>query len=290
MASYDNSRYTYEQVLAGTGYYMKDDNLVYSAGVKTMQTKLNTAGYNCGSADGKFGSNTDTAVRNFQKAYALTVDGKAGKNTLTKLDSVTSGNVIVIGTTYAVNFNTSTKQFDTNQQTVYEVLKNAGLNKIAIAGIMGNIHAESAFSTALTGDGGSGGICQWLNTRLTNLKAFAGSSSVTDINVQAKFILEECKSSSSYADSLAVKCYNYYTSASSPCTTVKIAADYFTALYERCYNQTTWEGVESACANSSWLTVSRFASDGNAYNGRFYLDTPKRRGYAQSYYEGICKM
>ena len=54
MANYDNSRYTYAQVLAGTGYYMKDDSLRYSAGVKTMQGKLNTAGYNCGTADGKF--------------------------------------------------------------------------------------------------------------------------------------------------------------------------------------------------------------------------------------------
>lgn len=29
MADYDNSRYTYAQVLAGTGYYMKEDRLRY---------------------------------------------------------------------------------------------------------------------------------------------------------------------------------------------------------------------------------------------------------------------
>lgn len=91
MASYDNSRYTYAQVLAGTGYYMKDDSLRYSAGVKTMQEKLNKAGYNCGTADGKFGSGTDAAVRKFQGAKNLTVDGKAGKNTLKALDAATSG-------------------------------------------------------------------------------------------------------------------------------------------------------------------------------------------------------
>lgn len=91
MADYDNSRYTYAQVLAGTGYYMKDDKLRYSAGVKTMQTKLNTAGYNCGTPDGKFGSGTDTAVRSFQRAKGLTVDGKAGKNTLKALDAAASG-------------------------------------------------------------------------------------------------------------------------------------------------------------------------------------------------------
>lgn len=91
MADYDNSRYTYDQVLAGKGYYMKDDKLRYAAGVKTMQTKLNKVGYNCGTPDGKFGSGTDTAVRNFQKSRSLTVDGKAGKNTLVKLDSATNG-------------------------------------------------------------------------------------------------------------------------------------------------------------------------------------------------------
>ena len=91
MANYDNTRYTYAQVLAGQGYYMKDDQLRAATGVKTMQTKLNTAGYNCGTPDGKFGKNTDTAVRSFQQAQSLTVDGKAGKNTLTRLDSVTSG-------------------------------------------------------------------------------------------------------------------------------------------------------------------------------------------------------
>lgn len=91
MARYDNTRYTYAQVLAGQGYYMKDDLLRAAPGVKTMQTKLNTAGYNCGTPDGKFGQNTDTAVRNFQRAQGLTVDGKAGKNTLSRLDAVASG-------------------------------------------------------------------------------------------------------------------------------------------------------------------------------------------------------
>lgn len=83
---YDNSRYTYEQVLAGTGYYMIDSQLRYSEGVKTMQGKLNNAGYNCGTPDGKFGPGTDSAVRSFQSAKGLTVDGKAGKSTLAALE------------------------------------------------------------------------------------------------------------------------------------------------------------------------------------------------------------
>ncbi|NJR73039.1 MAG: peptidoglycan-binding protein [Scytonema sp. CRU_2_7] len=38
--------------------------------------------------DGDFGSNTDTAVRNFQKFYGLSIDGIAGPKTWEKLEQV----------------------------------------------------------------------------------------------------------------------------------------------------------------------------------------------------------
>ena len=93
MADWDNSRWTYNQVLnGGTGiYYMKDDKLRFSSGVQTMQAKLNSVGFSTGSPDGKFGSGTDTAVKNFQSKNGLTSDGKAGKGTLQKLEAVTGG-------------------------------------------------------------------------------------------------------------------------------------------------------------------------------------------------------
>lgn len=47
MVGYDNSRYTYEQVLKGNGSYKQDSNFKYSSGVETMQTKLNKAGFWC---------------------------------------------------------------------------------------------------------------------------------------------------------------------------------------------------------------------------------------------------
>ncbi|KYH30051.1 spore cortex-lytic enzyme precursor [Clostridium tepidiprofundi DSM 19306] len=46
-----------------------------------VQTKLNQLGYNCGTVDGWFGSLTDVAVRNFQRAKELVVDGIVGINT-----------------------------------------------------------------------------------------------------------------------------------------------------------------------------------------------------------------
>lgn len=57
--------------------------------VKTLQTKLNKVGYNL-EVNGICGNATVAAIKDFQKKYNLAVDGQAGKNTITKLDSVIS--------------------------------------------------------------------------------------------------------------------------------------------------------------------------------------------------------
>jgi len=60
--------------------------------VGVLQDKLNRAGYNAGTVDDKFFSITERAVREFQRAYGLTVDGKVGIDpdgeTMRKLDSL----------------------------------------------------------------------------------------------------------------------------------------------------------------------------------------------------------
>lgn len=53
--------------------------------VKALQILLNGYGFNCGTADGDFGSKTDKAVRDYQKANGLSVDGVVGKNTISSL-------------------------------------------------------------------------------------------------------------------------------------------------------------------------------------------------------------
>lgn len=53
--------------------------------VRTLQTKLNRWGYNCGSVDGIFGSKTQTAVKQFQKNNGLTADGIVGAKTAAAL-------------------------------------------------------------------------------------------------------------------------------------------------------------------------------------------------------------
>ena len=53
--------------------------------VKVLQFLLNEKGFDCGKADGIWGKNTLAAVKAFQKAKGLDVDGVVGKNTWSKL-------------------------------------------------------------------------------------------------------------------------------------------------------------------------------------------------------------
>lgn len=55
------------------------------AAVRALQAVLNAGGFNCGEADGSFGSKTDAAVRKFQEAKELVVDGSVGVATWTAL-------------------------------------------------------------------------------------------------------------------------------------------------------------------------------------------------------------
>lgn len=56
--------------------------------VVELQTKLNFIGYDCGSADGIFGKNTENAVRAFQGNNNLDPDGICGPATWTMVDAV----------------------------------------------------------------------------------------------------------------------------------------------------------------------------------------------------------
>lgn len=61
--------------------------------VTQIQTKLKSWGYYTGTVDGSYGSGTERAVRAFQQKNGLTVDGKAGDQTLAAMGlSAGSGN------------------------------------------------------------------------------------------------------------------------------------------------------------------------------------------------------
>lgn len=52
---------------------------------KLLQERLNGYGFNCGTPDGMFGSNTNNAVIQYQKSRGLDADGIVGKGTWSKL-------------------------------------------------------------------------------------------------------------------------------------------------------------------------------------------------------------
>ena len=59
--------------------------LMYGEDIKAVQNKLNSLGYNCGTADGYYGNATKSAVISFQSAKGLTADGEVGPTTWSAL-------------------------------------------------------------------------------------------------------------------------------------------------------------------------------------------------------------
>jgi N-acetylmuramoyl-L-alanine amidase len=68
--------------------------------VVTLQERLNTLGFAAGRVDGRFGPQTEAAVRSFQRAYGLSGDGSVGPHTLRAFDdlrrSVSGGSANVL--------------------------------------------------------------------------------------------------------------------------------------------------------------------------------------------------
>ena len=80
------------------------------------------------------------------------------------------------------------------QGKIITYLTNKGLSKEAVAGIVGNLYAESKLNTGAIGDGKtSGGIAQWHDKRFTNLKIFAKrrGKDWRDLDTQLDFMWSE---------------------------------------------------------------------------------------------------
>ena len=77
-------------------------------------------------------------------------------------------------------------------------LLSKNLPKHAVAGIVGNLYAESKFNTSALGDGKtSGGIAQWHAQRFNNLKQFAKENNKDwrDLDIQLEFLWHELNTS-----------------------------------------------------------------------------------------------
>lgn len=66
--------------------------LTYGNDIKAVQNKLNSLGYNCGTADGYYGNDTKNAIIRFQSTHGLDVDGIVGPSTWNSIFNTSSGN------------------------------------------------------------------------------------------------------------------------------------------------------------------------------------------------------
>lgn len=85
---------------------------------------------------------------------------------------------------------------DTVEEKVWYTLKSYGFSDYAVAGVMGNIKAESGFRTGAVEAGNNNegnGLCQWSYGRKTQLKSYAASKGVewTDADTQIEFMITE---------------------------------------------------------------------------------------------------
>ena len=98
ISSDDTSSSTSTSTSTNTSSYFSGnyDKLEYGskgARVTKLQQALNQLGFSAGKADGRYGAGTQQAVTAFQRAQGLSVDGKAGKQTLQRIEQVLSGEV-----------------------------------------------------------------------------------------------------------------------------------------------------------------------------------------------------
>lgn len=132
--------------LSGFAYAALGDRLLGRGSkgpeVTELQKKLAQLGYTIGTADGKFGSKTEAAVRRFQKEYGLRVDGLAGTQTIKELKRLTGQSTNASGK--AVGY----KNIDTNllARTVNaEARGEPYVGQVAVAAVILNRIADPAF-------------------------------------------------------------------------------------------------------------------------------------------------
>lgn len=166
---------TVNTTTAGTSY-AKEDCLGKGdkgADVRKLQTMLISLGYSCGDAgvDGDFGNGTESAVKSFQKAIGLKVDGLAGKNTITKLRSLYA-NKKTTENTPVKNDTPKTVKTDNWIARLQAECNAQGFSKQAVDGIKG---PKTLAGCPTLKKGASGNITRLLQEKLISLGYNCGS-------------------------------------------------------------------------------------------------------------------
>lgn len=110
--------------------------------VRKIQTKLKQWGYYNGSVDGIYGSKTEAAVKKFQRSNGLTVDGIAGKRTLSAM-GISSG---------ASSSGNSSNDLNLLSKAVYsEARGEPYTGQVAVAAVVLNRVSSSSFPNTIAG-------------------------------------------------------------------------------------------------------------------------------------------
>ena len=169
--------------LAKSGKTLKKMNkpIQYESDVEKIQTDLQLLGHSLPKwgIDGKFGRETESAVKSFEKSSNINDDGILNTEDIKK----------IITKLYVKNFSESDlnkvkkskdiiKGVNTNNRNIImNFLINKGLTEEQSAGIVGNLQAESNFNPSVEGDNNTSiGIAQWHLTRKNNLINYCKSN------------------------------------------------------------------------------------------------------------------
>ena len=132
--------------LSGIAYGALGDRLLGRGSkgpeVIELQKKLAQLGYVVGTADGKFGPKTETAIRRFQKERGLRVDGLAGTQTIKELKHLTGQSTNSTGKAVG------NKNIDTNllaRAVNAEARGEPYVGQIAVAAVILNRISDPAF-------------------------------------------------------------------------------------------------------------------------------------------------
>ena len=188
--------------------------------VKALQNLLNQWGANL-NVDGIFGAKTEAAVKDFQSTHKLTADGVVGPKTRAILDPLG-----LIGEARSAPSEEAVSPNDA-ENFIAEKLLASGLNSYGVAGVIGNLKAESGLnpknlngngnkalgmsdnqyteavdSGAYTAeqfanDGYAYGLAQWCyHSRKASLLEYVknAGTSIGDLDMQINFLIEELKS------------------------------------------------------------------------------------------------
>ncbi len=146
---------------------------------------------------------------------------------------------------------------NTNKDKVYNYLSSQGFNNAAICGILSNIQYESNFNPTATGDKGTSyGICQWHNSRWTNLKNYCSKNGLNSSSLegQLSYLVYELKKN-------YPKVYNKLKSVPNTAQGAYDASYYWTVHFEVPANKYTQGDKRGKSAQTTyWNTYGNVTS------------------------------